>query len=424
MNNQKISVITVVFNDEKKIESTINSVINQNYHNLEYIIIDGNSNDNTLNIIKKYSDEITFLISENDKGVFDAMNKGIVNSNGDWIIFMNSGDVFYNNDTLIEISKFLSKSCSVVYGNSIKTMSNGDKVHVESKDPSSKMMLTPLFRHGSCLINTKVHKSRLYLTNNKDLGFALDFDFFCYLFNNNHKFKKIDITILNYLEEGISNTPGKSILYNYRVSKKYMPIKKAFVFFVKSFVKYRLRTIIKSSFFFHLKSFFQYYLLNDIISNLPAFRLRKIYFILLGLKIGKGSIINMKSYFLAPNKIIIGNYTHINRKVFIDARGGCVIGDSVSLSYNVSLISGSHDAQSESFKQIYSPIYIADYVWIGANVTVLQGVKIGKGAIIATGSIVTKDVESFTIMAGIPAKKIGVRTSKLNYKCEWQTPFV
>ena len=132
----------------------------------------------------------------------------------------------------------------------------------------------------------------------------------------------------------------------------------------------------------------------------------------------------MKSYFLAPNKIIIGNHTHINRNVFIDARGGCVIGNSVSISFNVSLISGSHDSQSESFKQIYLPIYISDYVWIGANVTVLQGVKIGKGAIIAAGSVVTKDVESFTIVAGIPAKKIGVRTSKLNYKCEWKTPFV
>jgi glycosyltransferase involved in cell wall biosynthesis len=98
-----ITVITVVYNGAKHLEDTIKSVINQTYPNVEYIIIDGGSTDGTIDIIKKYGDYIDYCVSEPDKGIYDAMNKGIIVSIGEWLNFMNSGDKFYEEQVLDKI---------------------------------------------------------------------------------------------------------------------------------------------------------------------------------------------------------------------------------------------------------------------------------------------------------------------------------
>lgn len=126
---------------------------------------------------------------------------------------------------------------------------------------------------------------------------------------------------------------------------------------------------------------------------------------------------------MTPQKISIGNNSHINRGVILDGRGRLFIGDNVSISHNVSILTGSHNINSQKFSAVFLPIYINDYVWIGANATILQNVKIGKGAVICAGAIVTKDVESYSIVAGIPAKEIGKRNNHLNYKCRGFEPF-
>lgn len=113
-----ITVVTVVFNGEKYLTKTIQNVLQQTYENIEYIIIDGRSKDNTLNIITQFEDKIDYWISEKDKGIYDAMNKGIALAKGDYINFMNAGDCFVNNDVVREVvSKLVAKSPDVLYGN-------------------------------------------------------------------------------------------------------------------------------------------------------------------------------------------------------------------------------------------------------------------------------------------------------------------
>jgi acetyltransferase-like isoleucine patch superfamily enzyme len=131
----------------------------------------------------------------------------------------------------------------------------------------------------------------------------------------------------------------------------------------------------------------------------------------------------MSQYFYCPAKIAIGNYTHINRGCFLDARAEIIIGNNVSISHKVNFISQSHDVNTKNFAGKSAPIIIGDYVWIGINAIILQGVTIGNGAVVAAGAVVIKDVEPYTIVGGVPAKKIGDRIQDLEYTPEWIVPF-
>jgi len=114
----KVSIITVCYNSEKYIKHAIESVLSQTYKNIEYIIVDGKSKDNTVSIINKYRDRISTFISEPDKGIYDAMNKGILSATGDIIGILNSDD-FYIENNVIEgvVSRFQESSTDSIYAN-------------------------------------------------------------------------------------------------------------------------------------------------------------------------------------------------------------------------------------------------------------------------------------------------------------------
>lgn len=111
----KLSVITIVFNNVKDIERTMLSVLNQHYPNIEYIVIDGASKDGTKEVIEGYHDRLALFISEPDKGIYDAMNKGLASATGDYVLFMNSGDEIYAPDTVAEIFE-TTASADIYYG--------------------------------------------------------------------------------------------------------------------------------------------------------------------------------------------------------------------------------------------------------------------------------------------------------------------
>ncbi len=114
----KVSVVTVTYNAADYVEKTIKSVISQKYDCMEYIIIDGNSKDETMNIVNHYKDSIHIIVSEPDKGIYDAMNKGLHLASGEWIIFMNAGDTFDNPSVLNNVfSRKIQENSSLIFGN-------------------------------------------------------------------------------------------------------------------------------------------------------------------------------------------------------------------------------------------------------------------------------------------------------------------
>ncbi len=106
----KISIITVCYNSEKTLRKTIESVLNQDYDNIEYIIVDGGSNDKTIEIINEYRENVTKFITEKDEGIYDAINKGILQASGEVLGILNSDDIFYNENTISIIAKYFNEN--------------------------------------------------------------------------------------------------------------------------------------------------------------------------------------------------------------------------------------------------------------------------------------------------------------------------
>ena len=156
---------------------------------------------------------------------------------------------------------------------------------------------------------------------------------------------------------------------------------------------------------------------NNIIAVVPFWCVRKAYHHMMGMRIGRGSQLNMRTYLMDSRRLSVGTFTHVNPGCLIDCRGGVEIGSYVSISHRVMLITGGHEVQSSVFEESYAPIKIGNYAWIGAGAVVLKGVEIGEGAVVAAGAVVTKDVPPFTIVGGVPAKKIGDRVRNLDYRC-------
>lgn len=154
---------------------------------------------------------------------------------------------------------------------------------------------------------------------------------------------------------------------------------------------------------------------NMIINKVPSRHFRRFFYKLLGAQIGN-SFIFRRAEILFPKGLAMGENSNVGWFTLLDARGGISIGNSVCIASYVKLITGSHDINSPTFDAKFAPIIIEDYVWICTGAIITQGVKIGKGAVVAAGAVVTKDVEPYTIVGGVPAKKIADRTTNLDYK--------
>jgi acetyltransferase-like isoleucine patch superfamily enzyme len=148
----------------------------------------------------------------------------------------------------------------------------------------------------------------------------------------------------------------------------------------------------------------------------PSHFIRKKVYQISGARIGRGSTIHMGCRFFDLSNIKIGEDTIVGHRAFLDGRASLIIGNHVDIASEVMIYNSEHNIEREDFGAIEEPVNIGDYVFIGPRAMVLPGVKIGKGAIIAAGAVVTKDVGEFAIVGGVPAKQIGERKNKnLNY---------
>ena len=200
-----ISIITVAYNNKNGLEETIKSVISQTCKNFEFVIIDGNSNDGSKELLESYSSQIDFWVSEPDKGIYNAMNKGIRKASGEYLIFMNSGDRFSANDILEKIIPHFNNE-DIVYGNAYYELENRKKYEykIPSKITIGSLLKEPICHQSAFFRKELFEKYGMYDENNK---IASDWTFMMDIFvHHNISQKYINEFISIFEKTGISST--------------------------------------------------------------------------------------------------------------------------------------------------------------------------------------------------------------------------
>ena len=194
----KISIITVCYNSESTIEKTFQSVKNQKYKDIEYIVVDGQSTDGTLSLINKYSNVISKFVSESDKGLYDAMNKGAKLAKGRYINFMNAGDCFLENNSLEKAFAQSPSDAQVIYGDYQVRFTTYKKTILAK--PLSEAWTRITICHQSVIYQTELVQeipySGKYITS--------DFEQLYTLFHKKHKFHYLGFPLADYSDDGVS----------------------------------------------------------------------------------------------------------------------------------------------------------------------------------------------------------------------------
>ena len=220
------SIITVTYNAGKVLEDTIQSVISQTYRNVEYIIVDGNSKDNTLEIIGKYSKHISKIASEPDKGLYDAMNKGIRMATGDYLCFLNAGDKFHEKETLQKIAETLKDKDlpDVIYGETAIVDEDGNFLHMRRLSTPDRLNWKSFIQGMLVCHQAFLAKRELALKYPYDMQyrFSADFDWCIRIMKEAKCLHNTRLTLIDYLNEGMTTRNHKaSLKERFRIMAKH-----------------------------------------------------------------------------------------------------------------------------------------------------------------------------------------------------------
>lgn len=217
----KYSIITINFNNSNGLRNTIESVVNQTFNDFEYLIIDGGSTDGSVDVIKEYAEKISYWVSEPDKGIYNAMNKGIIKAHGEYLNFMNSGDCFNNKYILEKLDKY---TADIIYGRNANLNKDGRIVSYSTKINNVNMGLffITTLPHQSCFIKRNLFKNNLYDESLKIVG---DWRFFMdAIVYHNHSVQDSNMIIANCECRGASSDMKQLIKEKNDVIKQIMPI--------------------------------------------------------------------------------------------------------------------------------------------------------------------------------------------------------
>ncbi len=424
-----ISVVVAVRNAEHTLRRTLQSLVAQTARDFEIVLIDGASTDGTLRVAGEFSKDIAFQLSEPDTGIADAWNKGVRHARGGWIIFLNAGDLLHR-DHFTRAMPLLQEGAqrpTILYSDVLKFNDrNEPTVSIRGAPPTARGIARGGvgFAHpGSLASATCFAKIGHFDTS---LRIAIDTDWLLRIFRAGCDFKRFD-SVAYMAEGGVSDRKFGKAMHEYflcttrlgltshryaATASRLLPAVRRVLHVYRSVFRSPLRTLK------HLLVS----IANSLAQCLPFYWMRRIYFGLLGFQLGQRASIGMGFQFYKPGGVTLGEGSVVNRSCLFDNRGTIQVGRQVSIARNVAIFTAGHDPESPFFEMVIAPVRIDDHAVIFANANIMPGVRIGAGAVIYAGAVVTKDVDPMAIVGGVPARTIGRRHTIPEYALNYTYP--
>ena len=203
MTHPKISIVTITYNNAGELPATIQSVLAQTYPDIEYIVIDGASKDNTVDIIRSHADQIAYWVSERDKSRYDAMNKGARAATGEWVLFMNAGDFFHDSDVVKDMFQQTHDDADLLYGDVLRRYpKEGIERFVRARSADALPLQMPCC-HQSLFTRRALLAAHPFMA---EFPISADHEFMLWARNRKARFKKMDRTVSIFSKGGASDT--------------------------------------------------------------------------------------------------------------------------------------------------------------------------------------------------------------------------
>ena len=407
----QVSVITAARNCAATIASTIESVLSQDFADIQYIVIDGNSTDGSQDVITQYRDSIDYFVSEPDKGIADAWNKALDVATGNYILFVNGDDIVPKNYISKSLKNADEESRVIIYGDTIFFSDGLEKPEMFSAQFNPRKIIFGFgFMHTSCIFPASAFRNFRFSLSN---SIAVDTEHLLWCFKNGYEFRKGDGT--NFMRRGgVSDRAWKQAAIQYLgLLHEFGIVSKTRKTTLRAFIAIRqINRLLGVGKFVRAFRIQLYYLVVALFNGLfrvSPFFLKRVLMSLMGFDVSPDAAVQGGVRVFGPKRLKVGAGSMINSGVRLDNRKGITIGRNVNVAHDCRIYTLGHDVRSPSFAAVGGPVVLDDHSVLFAACMIMPNVKVGRGAVVLPGSVVTKDVPPFEIHGGNPAKKIGDR---------------
>jgi acetyltransferase-like isoleucine patch superfamily enzyme len=416
-----VSVIIAVFNGRQEIEATLCSAFEQDYSPLEVIVIDGGSTDGTQETILRHKLRIAAFVSEKDRGIGDAWNKGLALCKGEFVALLNCGDRWPKDFVETHVRTLRTSPRTIQYGTTFMTRSGQVIERADRSFDPTRLSDGFGFIHTSVMTSKAVYEEVGLFAVDKRV--AVDSEWLLRALKRDIPFTQVKVH--NFMATGgISSTQWLKGQFEYLDALKVQGFidgtdralilrKRAQALYLRlGLHRFRRRARMQAA-LIAIAS------LNGISRAMPFHWPRRLAWLLAGIKIHRTAVLHQGVRLMAMRRLVVGEGTVINRGTLIDNRSEVTIGRNVSIAHDCRIYTTGHDHGSPDFAIQTRPVQIDDYAVLFAGAVVMPGVSIGPGAVVLPFSVVTKNVESMTVVGGVPAIVRARRTCEPCYRLDY-----